>query len=113
MRLPTQLLRRKIDSHKGDYGSVLILAGSSRFSGADLLSAESTLRAGAGLVTVGIPASINLALIKNKTKELSETIQKIGAELYKEQPKTGEEPKEGDDDPKGTPAEEGNYTEKK
>ena len=70
MRLPTQLLRRKADSHKGDYGSILILAGSIRFSGAALLCAESTLRAGAGLVTVGIPASINLALIKNKTKEV-------------------------------------------
>ena len=35
-----------------------------------MLCAESTLRAGAGAVTVGIPASINLALIKNKTKEV-------------------------------------------
>jgi len=70
MRLPTQLLRRKTDSHKGDYGSILILAGSSRFSGAALLCAESALRAGAGAVTIGIPASINLALIKNKTKEV-------------------------------------------
>jgi NAD(P)H-hydrate epimerase len=65
-----QLLQRKADSHKGDYGSILILAGSNRFSGAALLCAESTLRAGAGTVTVGIPASINLALIKNKTKEV-------------------------------------------
>ena len=70
MRLPTQLLRRKSDSHKGDYGSVLILAGSARFSGAALLCSESTLRAGAGAVTVGIPASINPALIENKTKEV-------------------------------------------
>ena len=70
MRLPTQLLRRKADSHKGDYGSILILAGSSRFSGAALLCAESTLRAGAGAATIGIPASINLALIKNKAKEV-------------------------------------------
>ena len=70
MRLPTQLLQRKLDSHKGDYGNILILAGSSRFSGAALLCAEATLRAGAGAVTVGIPASINLALIKNKTKEV-------------------------------------------
>ncbi|MHB8154673.1 MAG: NAD(P)H-hydrate dehydratase [Candidatus Omnitrophota bacterium] len=70
MRLPTQLLRRKADSHKGDYGSILILAGSSRFSGAALLCAESTLRAGAGGVTVGVPASINQAIIKNKTSEV-------------------------------------------
>ena len=70
MRLPTQLLRRKADSHKGDYGRILILAGSSRFSGAALLCAEAAIRAGAGLVTLGIPASINLALIRNKPREV-------------------------------------------
>jgi len=54
--------------------------------------------------------------IKAKTKELSETIQKIGAELYKqsaaqEKPKEGETPK--NDGPKDEPkAEEGKYTEK-
>ncbi|MCX5694487.1 MAG: NAD(P)H-hydrate dehydratase [Candidatus Omnitrophica bacterium] len=68
--MPTQLLHRKADSHKGDYGNVLILAGSSRFSGAALLCAESALRSGAGLVTVGIPASLNIPLIKNKAKEV-------------------------------------------
>ncbi len=70
MQLPTQLLRRKADSHKGNYGNILILAGSSRFSGAALLCAESALRAGAGTVTIGIPRSLNLALIKNKIKEV-------------------------------------------
>lgn len=70
MRLPTRLLQRKADSHKGDYGKILILAGSARFSGAALLCAEAALRSGAGMVTVGIPASINSALIKNKTKEV-------------------------------------------
>ena len=70
MRLPAQLLRRKADSHKGDYGHILILAGSSRFSGAALLCAESALRSGAGLVTLGIPKSINLALIRVKPREL-------------------------------------------
>jgi len=48
----------------------LILAGSSRFSGAALLCAEACLRCGAGLVTVGIPSGINSAFIKNKTKEV-------------------------------------------
>ncbi|MFA5349742.1 MAG: NAD(P)H-hydrate dehydratase [Candidatus Omnitrophota bacterium] len=70
MRLPVQLLQRKADSHKGDYGHILILAGSSRFSGAALLCAEAALRSGAGLVTLGIPRSINLGLIKVKPKEL-------------------------------------------
>jgi len=46
------------------------LAGSSRFSGAGLLCAESALRSGAGLVTLGVPESINLALIKVKPREL-------------------------------------------
>lgn len=70
MRLPTRLLRRKTDSHKGDYGHILILAGSSRFSGAGLLCAESALRSGAGLVTLAIPKSINPALIRNKAEEV-------------------------------------------
>ncbi len=70
MRLPAQLLRRKPNSHKGNYGHILILAGSSRFSGAALLCAESAMRAGAGLVTLGIPKSINLAVIKNKLREI-------------------------------------------
>jgi len=64
------LLRRKTDSHKGDYGNILILAGSARFSGAGLLCAESALRSGAGSVTLAIPKSINLAIIRNKAKEV-------------------------------------------
>jgi len=64
------LLRRKADSHKGDYGHILILAGSSRFSGAGLLCAESALRSGAGLVTLALPKSINSAVIRNKAKEV-------------------------------------------
>ncbi|MDD5505315.1 MAG: NAD(P)H-hydrate dehydratase [Candidatus Omnitrophica bacterium] len=70
MRLPARLLRRRADSHKGDYGHILILAGSGRFSGAALLCAEAALRSGAGIVTLGIPKSINLALIKVKPREL-------------------------------------------
>jgi molecular chaperone DnaK len=56
--------------------------------------------------------SDNIEEIKTKTKELSEFIQKIGAELYKQQtPPAGEEkkPDEGEE-PK---AEEGKYTEQK
>lgn len=70
MRLPVRLLRRKPDSHKGDYGHILILAGSRRFSGAALLCAQAALRSGAGLVTLGIPYSIHAAVIKNKPKEV-------------------------------------------
>jgi NAD(P)H-hydrate epimerase len=70
MRLPTQLLRRKTDSHKGDFGHVFVLAGSAQFSGAAVLCSEAALRAGAGLVTLGIPVSLNNAIIKIKPKEV-------------------------------------------
>lgn len=70
MRLPTRLSRRIIDSHKGDFGHVLILAGSARFSGAAVLCAEACLRSGAGLVTLGIPQSLNKAFIKIKPLEI-------------------------------------------
>jgi hydroxyethylthiazole kinase-like uncharacterized protein yjeF len=69
MRLPTRLLPRKPDSHKGDFGHVLILAGSARFSGAAVLCAQACLRAGAGLVTLGIPKSLNKVFIKIKPTE--------------------------------------------
>lgn len=49
---------RKPDSHKGDYGKVLLLCGSVGFTGAAALAAMGALRSGAGLVYVGVPESI-------------------------------------------------------
>ena len=90
MRLPTRLLRRKADSHKGDFGHILILAGSRRFSGAAVLSALAAMRAGAGRVTLGIPKSLSTAIIRIKSKEvmilpLAETSQgSLSLSAYKE-----------------------------
>ena len=64
MRLPQLLLQRKPGAHKNDFGHILILAGSSGMLGAAALSALSAMRSGAGLVTVGIPRTLNLALQK-------------------------------------------------
>src|SRR5215470_8002052 len=47
---------RTPDSHKGDYGRVMIVAGSAGKTGAAHLAATGALRAGAGLVTVATPA---------------------------------------------------------
>lgn len=52
------LPQRKADSHKGDYGKVLMLCGSRGFTGAAALAAMGALRSGAGLVYLGVPESI-------------------------------------------------------
>ena len=53
-----QLAPRRPDSHKGDFGRVLVVAGSRGMAGAAALTGLATLRSGAGLVTVATPASV-------------------------------------------------------
>jgi len=50
--------RRKRDAHKGDFGRVLILAGSKGMHGAAHLAGMAALRSGAGLVTLAVPEKI-------------------------------------------------------
>ncbi len=58
MQLPARLSRRAVDSHKKEYGHVFILSGSLGYTGAACLCADAAMRAGAGLVTLGIPESL-------------------------------------------------------
>lgn len=54
-----QLLpQRKSDSHKYDYGHVMVVGGSQGMSGAPVLVSSAALRAGAGLVSAAVPADI-------------------------------------------------------
>ncbi len=52
------LAPRAPDSHKGDFGRVLVLAGSRGMSGAAVLCATAALRGGAGLVRAAVPADV-------------------------------------------------------
>jgi len=57
-KLPT----RGKESHKGDFGRVLVVGGSRRMIGAPGLTANGALRGGAGLVTIASPAPVQLAV---------------------------------------------------
>ena len=52
------LPRRPADGHKGDFGKLLILAGSEGYTGAPALCARGSLRSGAGLVSLVVPREI-------------------------------------------------------
>jgi len=56
------LAPRKPDAHKGDTGHLLIVSGSTGKTGAAAMTATSAVRAGAGLVTLGVPERLNPVL---------------------------------------------------
>lgn len=51
--------KRKREVHKGDFGRLLIIGGSTGMTGAPCMSAMSALRCGCGLVTVICPKDLN------------------------------------------------------
>ena len=67
--------KRAADSHKGTYGHLLVLAGSPGKSGAAVLCAEAALRAGSGLVTLGVPNSISPAVEEKTTEVMSVSLK--------------------------------------
>ncbi len=77
------------DTHKGDYGHLLVLAGSVGKTGAATMACMAAMRIGAGLVTLGIPRSLNdimeVKLTETMTIPLPETESRtLGLDAFHE-----------------------------
>ncbi len=57
-------------SHKGDYGHVLIVAGSKGKTGAALMAAKACIRSGAGMITIGVPETLMDVFQERVTEEM-------------------------------------------
>ena len=69
--------KRREDTNKGNFGHVLVLAGSPGMTGAAFLASQAAIKSGSGLVTCGIPESLNdimeIKLTEVMTKSFPET----------------------------------------
>jgi hydroxyethylthiazole kinase-like uncharacterized protein yjeF len=65
---------RPPQAHKGDYGHLFVLAGSPGKTGAAAMICHGALRIGSGLVTLGIPASLNPILEAKLTEAMTEPL---------------------------------------
>ena len=78
------LPERRAAAHKGDFGHLLVVAGSRGMTGAAVLAARGALRAGAGLVTAALPESQQpiaaAALVEAMTLPLPESGGEIRAD---------------------------------
>ncbi len=80
--LLSSILWRTEDTHKGNYGHLLVAGGSTGKSGAVVMAASSAMRVGAGLVSVAVPEGL-LDIVEVKATEvmtipLSEEPSSIG-----------------------------------
>jgi NAD(P)H-hydrate epimerase len=65
---------KKPEAHKGDFGHLLALSGSPGKTGAAALLCQAAVRTGTGLVTLGIPQSLNIILEVKITEAMTEPL---------------------------------------
>jgi len=68
---------RKADGHKGDFGRVLLIAGSTGMTGAAALAAESALRSGCGLAKLACPHTTQPILAQKLTEVMTHPLPDV------------------------------------
>ncbi len=74
-QIRTLITPRAADVHKGDFGRVLIVAGSRGKSGAAILAAQGALKSGAGLVTIASPRNVQPAIASYAPDFMTEALE--------------------------------------
>lgn len=75
--IQSMLVKRPAAAHKGMCGRVAVLAGSTGLTGAAVLTSMAAMRSGAGLVTLGIPASLNPILEVKLTEVMTKPLPEV------------------------------------
>ncbi len=72
---------RSMDGHKGTFGHLLVLAGSTGKCGAAVMTAEAGLRGGAGLVTLACPKNAQPVIASRLTEVMTVPLDEVNGEI--------------------------------
>lgn len=73
------VVKRNPNAHKGSCGKAVIIAGSKGLTGAATLTSKATVRAGAGLVTLGIAESLHDIMEVKLTEVMTKSLAEVAA----------------------------------